>query len=436
MSDIFKNITPLEESSNLDQRLDWLKSNPHFCKKPFQTNYISHRNGRVISRPCCNFAKDETGPLTKKEKFIDIKNSIKQGKLDSNCKTCQESEKDNVYSERVREMIWYNPKIINNFIKEGKTKSFNLGVEFSNLCNLACRSCDSQHSSLYAKIKNHKKFVEPVDLSNLENSWQDLLLHTEELADRYDQLCIGLIGGETMIQKGAELYLEHVSRLPNAKKIQVSLTTNLTTINTNFFQYIKNIRGFSLTASIDSTGDNYHYVRWPAKFEKIKNNLEEIRQIKKENSNFTPLTIATVFSLNNIFYINEYLDFIEEQISLDPETSINIISLTTPEIISISNLPIRYRPSLLKFLYLAENHKSMELEKLKPLKIWLNETIQFLESSQKDLNQFRSFLKETAKFDKSTNCFFYEFNQRLYSILDGEDKILYKNFLESKIVTY
>jgi len=431
MSDIFKNITPLDNSSDLDQRLDWLRSNPHFCFKPFQTNYVSYRNKKIISRPCCNFAIDEIGPLSRNEKFIEIKDSIKQGKLDLNCKTCQESEKDNIYSERVREIVWYNPKIINSFIEEGKTKTYNLGVEFSNLCNLACRSCDSQHSSLYAKIKNDLQFVDPVDISDAGDSWRDLLLYTQELTHNYEKVLVGLIGGETFIQKGADLYLEHISNIPNSKKIYLSVTTNLTTINTDFFKYIKNLNGFHLTASIDSTGDNYHYVRWPAKFEKIKNNLNELRQIKKEISNWASFTIATVFSLNNIFYINEYIDFIEEQISLDSTTNLNIISLNQPEIISILNLPIKYRPSLLEYLYTAVNHKAMALEKLEPLKIWLTGTIEFLESNKNDINRFTDFLKETANFDKSTNCYFYDFNKRLYSILDNEDKNFYQQFLQS-----
>ena len=70
-------------------------------------------------------------------------------------------------------------------------------------------------------------------------------------------------------------------------------------IDIDYFKKFKFVR-FNL--SIDSVGTNYHYVRWPARFEKIERNVEHI--INTLEPYKFGCSLDPVFSLNNIFYIS------------------------------------------------------------------------------------------------------------------------------------
>jgi hypothetical protein len=432
---IFNNLTVLDENASIEEKVQWLKINNHWCAKPFHTLQVQANTlDNLSANPCCNHNPSEFLQLPEQQ-FSALKADIAMGVRHKSCETCWKTEITNDFSERVRDMMYWSPKEINNFISTGviKNNEFNLGIKFSNFCNLACRSCSSGCSSTYAMITQDNTVSSAVstDISQNATVWKSLLDLTKRLTETYEVVRIGMIGGETMIQKGATEYIKYLITLPRVNKIVLTATSNFTTLDPIIFEHMNKFRRLDLTASIDSTGDNYHYVRWPAQFSKIQNNLEEYIRIRQSSSTLTTLNIASVFGLNNIFYINEYLDFLHACLKKQSDITINVLHLSEPRIISIENLPVKYRARLLEYIQLALHHPVLTTSNAVPMKIFLQGVEQFLNTDRVIHSMFNNFLKFTADFDCRTNCNFEKFNQRLYEVLDTNDQLIYQNYLNT-----
>ena len=169
---IFQNLTPLEEDSTVEKKIQWLKTHNHFCAKPFHTLQLEmNSRGQLISSPCCNYPGD-IGLSSLEPQFLAIKSDILAGVKHSRCTRCWNTEKVNDYSERIRDLVYWPAESINNFLTTAQVSEFNIGIKFSNFCNLACRSCNSGASSTYAQIKNQtvSQFIS-MDISKDSANW-------------------------------------------------------------------------------------------------------------------------------------------------------------------------------------------------------------------------------------------------------------------------
>jgi hypothetical protein len=427
---IFQNLTPLEEDSTVEKKIQWLKTHNHFCAKPFHTLQLEmDSKGELKSRPCCNHEGDN-GPLLAHHQFSAIKADIIAGVKHPRCIKCWNTEKSNDYSERIRDLIYWSTDSINDFLTTTQVSEFNIGIKFSNFCNLACRSCHQDLSSTYAQIKNQMvPLAMSTDISQDSTVWPALLDYTKKLTETYELVKVGLIGGETMLQQGAEQYIDYLAALPNSDNVIVALTSNFTTLNDKLFKHVDHFRRFDLTASIDSVGHNYHYVRWPAQFSKIQQNIDNYIEIRKNTYTLTTFTIASVWSLNNIFYINEYLDFLMDCLKKQPDLIVNILHLESPAIIAVENLPVQYRSALLPYIQTALAHPVIDYPNAMSMKIFLQGVGKFLQTTTVVHDLFDNFLKFTADFDQRTKCNFEEFNSRLYQAMSSIDQNTYKNYL-------
>ena len=389
----------------------------------------------LVARPCCNYGIPEELTLPLAQQFVSVKNDIRVGQKNSLCKTCWTIEETNDYSERIRAItswqITSDDSSLTDFITEKKySPEFNIGIKFSNFCNLACRSCNINVSSTFASTVGNTTvpFSITNDISNDPDKWKLVIDCINEVLKNNQYVNIGLIGGESMIQPGAIKLVEYLAAQGVCDRITLGMTSNFTNLNRQIVDHFDKFRKVTLTASIDSTDENYHYVRWPAKFPKIQGHLNEVAELQKQNSNIE-LTIASVFGLNNIFYIDEYLDFLARSLEQNSNTQVHVLFLKSPELMSIENLPTKYRPMLLEKIRSALLHPVVELNNVAGMKLFLQGVEQFLTTDRVVYNLFEDFLKFTADFDQRTNCYFEKFNQRFYSQLGADDLLLYNKYL-------
>lgn len=427
----FKNVSLVSNDAGPDDIVHWMKQHPYWCIKPFQTSHLSFSNTpqgeKFEASPCCNYSGDFENLTTTNQQYSKLKYNIVNGISSSECQRCYKIEETNDFSERIREVIQFSPAYLNNFVNTGKLKDYTIGIRFGNFCNLACRSCSGAHSSTYAKVTDTHRPDHEVTVQS--SQWNNLLTYTKQIVDDHDLVHVGLIGGETMIQPGAVQFTDFLSQLEQSKKIVLRITSNFTTLNKDILKHIDQFLRVDLTASIDSTGKNYHYVRWPAQFDKIKENIKQYQHIRKSTQALTTFSIASVFSLNNIFYIEEYIDFLQECIGQQHDTMINVLHLDNPDILSIQNLPLQYRLELLPYIQRALQKKVLNFSGLFPMKVFLQGVETFLNTEQIVVDKFDKFLEFTANFDQRTHCDFSEFNTRLYNILTETDKNKYLGYL-------
>jgi len=242
-------------------------------------------------------------------------------------------------------------------VESGGVKSFRqsmiegLGVEknlpgpqridllFDRSCNLACRTCGPHSSTFWSKhledagistkyeitpndnLETIRKVLTGLDLSNLKQV----------------QFC----GGETLMGntywQAAELLAELV---PDAsERILLGFQTNGTQpVKEKHYKIIEKFKLVKFMISIDGTHNRFEYLRWPANWNQVVDNIFSIREKVPGNVMFF---IQECTSNLNLYYFNEVETWIKNnfntnrfgdqtnhstQLAVHPHLDVNIIT--------------------------------------------------------------------------------------------------------------
>jgi hypothetical protein len=140
-----------------------------------------------------------------------------------------------------------------------------------------------------------------------------------------------------------------------------------------------------------------------------------------------------VFSLNNIFYINNWLDYWHQWYQQHGIVFHNYVANMTMQTnhLDVQALPTQYRPELSALLKQCLAHPIFDAypDQLAAIYTFLTITIAELENNQYQPELWEKFLKHTAYFDQKTKLNFAEFNKKLYNILTTHDQEKFKTIL-------
>lgn len=415
--------------------IKWIKNNSAFCVAPISRLDFRMIHGKFKVISCCNLDIS----LSNKELDFDfienVKTSMASGELPESCWRCNLEESNQAQSERVKLMLNYSVDELEQFRQIDKTDEFQIGMRFSNLCNLACRSCNSNDSNLWAKLMNFP--VGPgadSDISLNESYWNEMTNMIRVKHKENQRFIVHPIGGETMVQPGFLKLIDWLIDENLASTIGLRITTNFTiNLTENLVEKLSQFWRVEFLASIDSIGDNYHYVRWPARFDKIENNLKTVALLIAQNPKKFVFQVTPVFSLNNIFYAVDYLDWWENWADqTQTELSLNCIHLYQPEHLMIENLPSQYRPILIPMLEKCVDHNIFKKYKLtRILHEYFISMLEIVKNNTQDTESaFVDYLEFTADYDNRTNVNSYVLNSKFFNLLTHTHQHIYSSHLK------
>jgi len=419
-----------QDNFTYSDKVHWIKNNQHVCLNPFQTYYYQvgfdgQLNPRlqksVLTNNCCC-------SILPGASIGEIKNNIMNGHLSKECQVCWNSEDQTGTSERTMSLINVASNDLNKFIEIGDTDRYHFRIKFSNLCNLACRTCSPTFSSKFAQT--YKSIVPQElyqDISANDYVWHSITTSITDACQTHQSVTVTLLGGESLIQPGAVRLIDWLvdEKLP----VSLNITTNLTNLNTKVVERLHHFKHIEFALSIDSVGSNYEYIRWPAKFSTIEHNLGIISGYANAS-----LTIQPVWSLHNIFYIVEFLDWWYQWFSTHREIPIRNVVMHRPHSMTIQNLPVEYRKHLVEVLNAALTHEILKSHLQSSLHHYITGLLEFISTNQEIYNNFDLFLYETAAQDRATNSDFSQGNGKLYNILTQEHQSLFKQHPDIKLL--
>lgn len=245
-------------------------------------------------------------------KLIQLRSQNNNEQWLDGCWQCERLEKTGAKS--------FRKSMIEKFgVKKTVSGPQRIDLLFDRSCNLACITCGPESSTFWAKhLKDNNlsvpTFLETDNIGKIERILKNLDLSNLEMV----QFC----GGETLMGNTywqvAKLLTELV---PDAKnQLQLVFQTNGTqTINPRHFDVIEKFKLVKLMISIDGTRDRFEYLRWPADWDQVTNNMFELRESLPSNVMFM---IQETISCLNLFYFDEVSTWVGKNFNANREGDI------------------------------------------------------------------------------------------------------------------
>jgi sulfatase maturation enzyme AslB (radical SAM superfamily) len=215
---------------------------------------------------------------------------------------------------------------------------FNIG------CNLACRTCNEFSSTFWQKhlTDNNIFFSAPTPESKAEQMIE--ILKTLDLSNL--ELVV-FCGGETLLGSGYWDVAETIARLvPQSKdKITLSFQTNGTQkIPKKYYKLIEEFRLLKLNISLDGIDQQFEYLRWPANWNQVTDNIFDLRETLPVNTMFL---IEETISIFNLYYHDRLTTWAQKNFSTNRLGDItNHTSHVANGIFSLDNITQEYYHAL------------------------------------------------------------------------------------------
>ncbi len=319
------------------------KENKTYCRVPFDSVTVSP-TGRM--QLCCE--AQWTGG-TEKTKLKDV-NSIHDwfngryltsvrkkmlnGERVSECETCYKNESTHGSSTRT----WRNAKYFeqHNDLQEQSIKKVDL--KLGNKCNLKCKMCFPYASSeLWKEWKQlgwNTKDKDP----NSDTSWKYYDGYFKEdyswpkVTSNIDKIkkasegtkVLHVTGGEPTINPEFFDLLNHLIATGDSKNITLEVTTNATKIHPRFFNTVKQFKELVLTVSMDGVDKTYEYVRYPAKFDVVFENIKKYSAFVGTLGGNSKLKFNFVLQMWNL------------------HNAVDVVKRLTPYAVNESGAPVRF----------------------------------------------------------------------------------------------
>ena len=423
-------------------KLEWIKKNQHVCISPWTKADLMVGHKTPIVQPCCNLHPRKNYKPFSLEPIEETKAAMLAGYLPDECYLCKRDEDKGLQSERMRYLIPYSLEELQEFERTRELSFFAIGSKFSNLCNLGCRSCNPVSSSLWSKIYQEPATVElETDLSEMPEYWENLERICREQLDNKGNKRVTFHpkGGETMVQPGFRRVLEwFIEKGYNKKLDSIIITTNFTSLQKRVLELLDQFNQVLFDGSIDSVGKNYHYVRWPEHFTTIEKNLVTLMDLIKRNHELGYpkyiFMVTITWSLNNIWYINDVLDYWHNWMKTNNTEwiAIETINLYEPAYLAVDAVPAPYRKHLYDIIETARQHPIFDNDRQQVLKSYLYHVSNALQRDDlANEQQFITYLKKTADGDIRNNVRMKDYN-KLYDLLTDEHKLILKRYYDRK----
>ena len=278
-------------------------------KDPLPPNQVSIRN-------CClrindSFLVEFDYNFWKNRDLEKLREVNKKNIWDPDCSNCRYLEaSDNV---SMRTGMNEGLKIYGQTEVSGPAR---IDITFDISCNLACRMCGTHNSTYWQKhLKEHGLWDQPISTPRKKNQVIDALSQLDLSNLRQLVFC----GGETLLgQEYWDVTNWLSENVPNAKQqLTVCFQTNGTqSIHTRNFSIIEKLHLVKLHISLDGINDKFEYLRWPASWNQVTDNILTLRENLPGNVMFLVEETVSIF---NLLYLDELGSWVNDNFTTNRE---------------------------------------------------------------------------------------------------------------------
>ena len=309
-----------------------LKQNKSFCILPFIHLHVNERNTVKL---CC-FADDQIGTKQYNEDFdFDtdpdfqaVRERMLAGERIPHCKNCYQYEDGGSSSTRTRDSAEWFERLKWTDETDVKPNLVYYDIRNDNICNLSCRMCNPQSSSQIAK--EYKKL-----------NWTWFMGDTVQTNFGFNNvvnldtvLSIQVAGGEPSLMPEFRKFLERAIAAGRTD-IAIRMNTNATNLNRDYRELLGHFSNLDIICSIDGYDQVNRYIRWPADWSTLVENIKELHKITSR------VAFNVTVSIWNISRLSELIEFFEQNFP------------TSHVLLNQVMYPINQRPTTFPFKELA-----------------------------------------------------------------------------------
>jgi sulfatase maturation enzyme AslB (radical SAM superfamily) len=274
--------------------------NPVYCSMIHGGLNLNFKSQNLTIQSCCLRSSLTSVPISdiwNKNNFKNLRDLNQSAVWDTQCKNCQSLEKSGLQSMRTG---------MNDGLKiygqEDLSGPARIDLMFDISCNLACRTCRPASSTFWQKhLKNNNKW--PGEVYSAKN--KDKVIAALKTLDLSNLRMLVFCGGETLLgQEYWDVAEWLANNVPNAKQnLTICFQTNGTQpILEKNFAIIERIHLVKLHISLDGVGKRFEYLRWPASWNQVTENILQIKETCPSNVMFL---IEETISIFNLAYLDE-----------------------------------------------------------------------------------------------------------------------------------
>jgi sulfatase maturation enzyme AslB (radical SAM superfamily) len=195
--------------------------------------------------------------------------NITNNKSAAGCHTCYDLEHGKEGLDIISDRIFYIREFKKTPLDTYRPGNFDLqtiDVRWTNLCNFACVYCSEQFSSKWANELNIK-IETPAD-KQLSDFREYIYRHAKQLKHVY------LAGGEPLLMKENLELLQELN-----PDVNLRINTNLSKVDTGVFDAVCRFKNVHWTVSVETTEDEFEYIRFGGRWQDFLDNLNTIRKL-------------------------------------------------------------------------------------------------------------------------------------------------------------
>ena len=200
-----------------------------------------------------------------------------------NCRACVDQENNNIFSYRQGANQKYGPEHTHQL-------PIVLDVTPNKNCDLACKICDPDSSSTWARLKKIKiDSAYNINVADFKNKFDKIdLSYVQE---------INFSGGEPFANNNIKRYLDNLSDRCDFSKITLRFSTNGShKLNSKLKDFFLQFELVQARFSLDDIGAGHEYQRWPSKWAQWESNWNNF--LRNMPHNVIPSINRTIGLLN------------------------------------------------------------------------------------------------------------------------------------------
>ena len=335
-------------------------------------------------------------------RFDKIRYDLRNGIRNKACDTCWNLEDKRLSSSRTR-MNAGNPNLGSY---DGAIRFWD--IRDNNLCNMSCRICGSQSSSLWnheAHVHKDKFKTEYFMYAQGNNPVIGWSADTESLFNKQLDNChsVYFAGGEPLIN---DTHWKILQTLYDNKKWNVHVRYNTNLMKTQYkgndaLEIWKSFPKLSVSASIDAVGKLAEYSRTGTTWDTLESNILKLLKYHKLQVNITT-SILTIHKLDETI---KYL----QSLGINQVYYFNV--LTSPNFMSVNLLPTDHKKELWDKL----NLKTLDIDPNLGYNQLKEALFEEPSNKQELLDYFKKF---NQSLDTVRNTSLQEANRELWNVLN------------------